>query len=166
VPQAGLAANWPLSGIGGAMWVKIAGLSGGAPDCPVSLQRPRPSPSATNSSLSGKGESTTAKNHRTVRWCTGLSGESEPPEPMVASAISGRRMARANGRLGTPNCPVCTRQCPVHQRDRRPNARMRQIRKEIEHRTATGPVRWCTGLSGAPLDKRQDLPSKLISNGS
>jgi hypothetical protein len=48
----------------------------------------------------------TAKIHRTVRWCTGLSGE-----PMVACA-NGRprnlRVARgrANGRLGTPDCPV------------------------------------------------------------
>jgi hypothetical protein len=25
---------------------------------------------------------------------------------------------------------------------------------------------WCTGLSGAPLDRRQEWPSKLISNGS
>jgi hypothetical protein len=48
-----------------------------------------------------------AKNHRTVRWCTGLSGESEPLEPTVTSAISGRRVARANGRLGTPDYPVC-----------------------------------------------------------
>jgi hypothetical protein len=24
-------------------------------------------------------------------------------------------------------------------------------------------VRWCTGLSGAPLDRRQELPSKLVS---
>jgi hypothetical protein len=79
------------------------------------------------------------KNHRTVRWCTGLSGESsapmpkyisdelvglgksprtlwlkftglsgesEPPEPTVTSAISGRRVARANGRLGTPDYAV------------------------------------------------------------
>jgi hypothetical protein len=81
------------------MWLKIIGLFGG--------ERPRPSTSATNSSLSGKGESAVAKNHRTVRWCTGLSGESEPLEPTVTSAISGRRVARANGRLGTPDCPVC-----------------------------------------------------------
>jgi hypothetical protein len=33
----------------------------------VSLQRPRPSTSTTNSSLSGKGKSVAAKNHRTVR---------------------------------------------------------------------------------------------------
>jgi hypothetical protein len=147
-------------------WLKITGLSGGALDCPVSLRSPRPSPSAANSSLSGKGESTAAKNHRTVRWCTGLSGKSEPPEPTVTNAISGRRVARSNGRLGTPDCPVCTGQCSVRQRDRRPNGRMRQIRMGIEHRTATGPIQWCTGLSGAPLDRRQDLPSKLISNGS
>jgi hypothetical protein len=39
-----------------ATWLKITGLSGGAPDCPVGLQRLRPSPSATNSSLSGEKE--------------------------------------------------------------------------------------------------------------
>jgi hypothetical protein len=147
VPQPGSAANWPLSGIGGATWLKITGLSGGAPDCPMSLQRPRPSTSATNSSLLRKGESTAAKNHRNVRWCIGLSGESERPEPMVASAISGRHVARANGQLGTPGCPV-------RQQDRRPNGRMHQIRKEIEHWTATEHVRWCTGLSSAPFDRR------------
>jgi hypothetical protein len=27
-------------------------------------------------------------------------------------------------------------------------------------------VRWCTGLSGAPPDRRQELPSKNASNGS
>jgi hypothetical protein len=108
-----------------ASWLKITGLSGGAPDCPVSLQHSRRSPSATNSSLSGKLESPAAKNHRTVRWCTGLSSESEPLEPTVGSRISGRHVARANDRLGTLDCPVCTGQCPVHQRDRRPNGRMR-----------------------------------------
>jgi hypothetical protein len=134
-----------------------------SPNYPVSLQRPCPSPSATNSSLSGKPGSAAAKNHRTVRWCTRLSGEFLPT---VASAISRQRMARANGRLGTPDCPVCTGQCPVCQQDRRPNGRMRQIRKGIAHRTATVAVRWCTGRGGAPLDGREVLPSKLISNGS
>jgi hypothetical protein len=159
-------ANWPLSRIGEATWLKITGLSGGAPDCPVSLQRPRPSTSATNSSLSGNGESTTTKNHRTVRWCTGLSGESEPPEATVASAMSGRRVAHANGRLGTLDCSVCTGQCPMRQPNPRPNGRLCPVWKEIVHQTCNVVVRWCTRLSGAPLDRRQDLPSKLISNGS
>jgi hypothetical protein len=48
----------------------------------------------------------TAKIHRTVRWCTRLSGE-----PMVVCANGRPRNLRvtrghANGRLGTPNCPV------------------------------------------------------------
>jgi hypothetical protein len=42
VLQAEPAVNWPLSGTDRATWLKITGLSGGAPDCPVSLQRPRP----------------------------------------------------------------------------------------------------------------------------
>jgi hypothetical protein len=100
-------ANWPLSGIDGATWLKITRLSGAAPDCLVSLQRPRPSTSATNSSLSGKPKSTAAKIHRTVWWCTGLPGESEPSEPTVTNAISGQRVARANGRLGTPDSVRC-----------------------------------------------------------
>jgi hypothetical protein len=70
-------------------------------------------------------EDTAAIIQRTVRWCTRLSGESEPPEPTVGSEISGRHVARANGRLGTPDCPVCTGLCLVRQRDRQLNDRMR-----------------------------------------
>jgi hypothetical protein len=35
VPQAGSVVNWSLSEIGGATWLKITGLFGGAPDCSV-----------------------------------------------------------------------------------------------------------------------------------
>jgi hypothetical protein len=70
---------------------------------------------------------------------TGLSGEPKPPALTVGSKISGRRVARANGWLVTPDCPV-------RQRDRRSNSRLRLVRKEIGHRTATVHVRWCTGL--------------------
>jgi hypothetical protein len=31
--------NSPLSGLDGGVWLKFTGLSGGAPDCPVSRQR-------------------------------------------------------------------------------------------------------------------------------
>jgi hypothetical protein len=37
---------------------------------------------------------------------------------------------------------------------------------EIAHQTATVTVWWCTGLSSAPLDRRQEMPSKMIFNGS
>jgi hypothetical protein len=93
--------------------------------------------------------------HRTVRWCTGLSGE-----PTVNCA-NGRpcnpRMTRgrANGLMGAPDCPVCSEQCPVRQRLQIFNGRLCQIRKAI----------W-TGLSGAPPDRRQELPSWIALNGS
>jgi hypothetical protein len=108
----------------------------------------------------------TAIIHRTVRWCTGLSGE-----PTVACTNGRPRnlrvtRGRANDRLDSPDCPVCTRQCPVRQLAPWTNGRMCLIWKAIAHRTATGTVRWCTGLSGAPPDRRQVWPSKLASNGS
>jgi hypothetical protein len=146
-------ANWALSGISGATWLKFTRLSG---------ESSAPAPKYIGDELVALG-----KSPRTSRLkITGLSSESEPLEPTVTSAICGRRVARANSRLGTPDCPVCTRQCPVRQPVLRPNGRLRPIWKEIAHRTATIVVRWCTGLSSAPLNRRQQLPSKLISNSS
>jgi hypothetical protein len=58
----------------------------------------------------------TAKIHRTVRWCTGLSGEptvdcanGRPRNPRVTRG-------RANGQMGAPDCPMRIGQCPVRQR--------------------------------------------------
>jgi hypothetical protein len=73
--------------------------------------------------------------HRTVRWCTGLSGKPTATSATVGHVIRGRRVARANGRQGAPNCLVCTGQCPVRQLPRICNGRLRQKRKEIVHRT-------------------------------
>jgi hypothetical protein len=73
--------------------------------------------------------------------------------PKVVRAINTRHVVRANGRLGTPDCPV-------HQWPRMTNCRLCPIWKEITHRTATGAVRWCTGLSGAPLKRSNPLKLK------
>ena len=53
--------------------------------------------------------------HRTVRWCTGLSGE-----PTVGRANGRPRnprvtRGRANGLMGAPDCPVCTGLSGVHR---------------------------------------------------
>jgi hypothetical protein len=45
----------------------------------------------------------TAKNHRTVRWCTGLSGESS-----VAN-LSPSRKAKGRRGYNSPDCPVSQR---------------------------------------------------------
>jgi hypothetical protein len=123
-------------------------------------------PSTAKSSLSKSDQRRTAKIHRTVRWCTGLSAaptvgraNGRPRNPRVTRG-------RANGLIGAPDCPVCTGQCPVRQRLQILNGRLRQIRKAICTRQGTGDVRWCTGLSGAPPDRRQVLPAKNASNGS
>jgi hypothetical protein len=116
------------------------GLSGGAPD---SVRGARLA--FANWLLSGLRWRCTAINHRTVRWCTGLSGE-----PTVGPANGRPRnpratRGRANGQKGAPDCPMCTGQCPVRQRLRICNGRLRQIRKEI--RTGQCPVVhrtvWC-----------------------
>jgi hypothetical protein len=54
----------------------------------------------------GKTQRRTAIIHRIIRWCTGLSGEPTVASATVGCAIHGRRVARSNGRVGTPDCPV------------------------------------------------------------
>jgi hypothetical protein len=109
--------------------------------------------------LSGKRQRRTAIIHRTVWWCTGLSDE---PKTLAANGRPRDRDTRGPCQRSVGH----TKLCPVRQPIPRTNCRIHQIWKETAHRTATVTVRWCTGLSGAPLDKRQDWPSKLASNGS
>jgi hypothetical protein len=51
--------------------------------------------------------------HRTVWWCTGLSGEPTVASATVGRAIRGRRVACANGRLGAPDSVRCANQPEV-----------------------------------------------------
>jgi hypothetical protein len=80
-------------------------------DCPVSHPR------RTRHSQE-KDQRRTTIIHWIVRWCTGLSGE-----PTIACANDRSRNlrvthGRANGRLGTSDCPVCTGQCRCANRHR------------------------------------------------
>jgi hypothetical protein len=116
-------------------------------------------PSAAKSSLSGIVQRRTAIIHRMVRWGTGLSGEptidcanGRPRNPRVTRG-------RANGRQGAPDYPVCTGKCPVRQRLHFCNGRLSYFWKAICTRHWTVLVQWCTGLSGALPDRRQELPS-------
>jgi hypothetical protein len=106
------------------------GLSGGAPDSVWCARL-----NSGEQAALGKIWRRMAIIHRTVRWCTGLSGEPTTASAMVRRAIRGRRVARANGRQGAPDCPVCTRQCPVRQLSQICNGRLRQNRKEIAYQT-------------------------------
>jgi hypothetical protein len=103
------------------------GLSGGAPD---SVRCARLV--LANWLLSGLRRRRTAIIHRTVRWCTGLSGE-----PTVSRA---KRSAEESAHDAWQVLTVVrgTGQCPVRQRLQDCNSRLRQIRKEI--RIAQCPV--------------------------
>jgi hypothetical protein len=127
--------NSPLSGLDGGVRLKITGPSGGVPDCPVSHPR-----RTRRSREKQRGD--VAIIHRTVRWCTELSGE-----PMVACANGWPRNLRATRGLlqrsaGAPDCSVCTGQCLVRQSAQRRNGRLCQFWKEIAHQTVyrTCPV--------------------------
>jgi hypothetical protein len=109
----------------------------------------------------------TAIIHRTVRWCTRLSGEPTIASATIGRAIRGRRVACSNGRLGTPDCPVCTGQCLVRQLTPRTNSRMRQKRDPdnysgcpVVHRTVR-----CTTRQKASLAFQVGLQRLLAALG-
>jgi hypothetical protein len=112
--------------------------------------------------LSGLRRRRTTINHRTVRWCTGLSGgapdcpvSQQSAGPTVGRGIRARRVASANGQMGhwTVRCANGSKGPTVG------------FAKEGK-KSAPDSVRWCTGLSGAPGDRRQELPSWNALNGS
>jgi hypothetical protein len=122
--------------------------------------------SAAKSSLLGNVQQRTTKIHRTVRWCTRLSGGAPdcPVKPTVDCA-NGRpcnprvTRGRANGRQGhrTVRCAPDSVRCA----NCRKTAMVGCARKG--RRSRTGQLQ---GLSGAPPNRRQELPSKVASNGS
>jgi hypothetical protein len=121
-------------------------LSLGAPDCPVVHRTVSGAPgwALANWPLSGIHRRRTTIIHRTIRWCTGLSGEPTAASATVGRAIRARRVAHANSRLGAPDCLVCTGLCPVRQPARRSNDRLRQDGR----RSAPNMLQWLSG--GAP----------------
>jgi hypothetical protein len=112
-----------------------------------------------NRPLSGEVWRRTAIIHRTVRWCTGLSGE--PTVGWANGRLRNPRVTRgrANGQKGAPECPVCTGQCPVRQRLQDYNGRLRQFWKEIGHRTVSGGAPECPVRQ--PTEGKNCLPGLL-----
>jgi hypothetical protein len=116
----------PLSGIDGGVRLKFTGLSGGAPDCPVSQRSPVPT----------VGRAIFARHVvvPTVGRGTRLSGVHRT----VSGAPTGPKLQRSTAPdLEGDRAPDSYNDCPV------------------VHRTVR-----CT------TDRRQDWPSKIVSNGS
>jgi hypothetical protein len=126
------------------------GLSGGAPD---SVRCARLA--LVKRLLSGIRRRHMAIIHWTVRWYTGLSGEptvdcanGRPCNPRVTRG-------RANGLMGhrTVRCAPDSVRCANGSKSSTVGC------ARIGKKSAPDSVRWCTGLSGAPPDRRQELPS-------
>jgi hypothetical protein len=83
----------------------------GAPDCPVVHRIVSGAPGWlwSNWPLSGFRRRRTAKNHRTVRWCTRLSGEPTVDRANCRSRNPRLTRGRANSLMGEPDCPVSVR---------------------------------------------------------
>jgi hypothetical protein len=124
----------------------------------------------------------TAKNRRTVRWRTRLSGESSAvnsspsgkakgrrgynsldcpvsqpsPAPMVSRAIFARHVDCSNGQLmhRTVRCAPDSVRCS--SRPRGATVGYAKFGRRSRTGPSTGPVRWRTGLSGAPLTEGKD----------
>jgi hypothetical protein len=135
-------------------------LSLGAPDC-VRCARL----ALVNWLLSGTERRRTAIIHRTVRWCTGLSGE-----PTVGHANDRPRnprvtRGRTNGLKGALDCPVCTGLSGVHRTvSGAPTALISQRSAAPEqernlHRTVSGGAPDCPVHH--PTEGKDSLPGLL-----
>jgi hypothetical protein len=132
------------------------GLSGGAPDSVRCARLADGEPAAL-----GKQQRCTTKIHRTVWWCTGLSGDSSAMNSSLSGkgkgdvAIIHQTIRWCTGLSGEPTAPAangrprdqratrgqlqrsagCTGRCLVRQPAPRSNDQLRPIWKEIVHRT-------------------------------
>jgi hypothetical protein len=125
------------------------GLSGGAPD---SVRCARLD-SGEQAAL-GRIWRHTAIIHRTVRWCTRLSGEPTAASATVGRAIRGRRVARTNGRQGhrTVRCAPDSVRCAIC------HGSATVVYARIGRRSRTGHEQWLSG--GAP-----DCPMRHPTEG-
>jgi hypothetical protein len=97
---------------------------------------------------------------------TGLSGEPTSSTPTVGSAIDAQSTGDAwpdatvtrphRAIRCAPDCVRCAKGTDGSTVD---------FAKE-GNKSCTVHVQWCTGLSGAPTDRRQELPTRWSSNGS
>jgi hypothetical protein len=88
--------------------------------------------------------------HQTVRWANG-----RPRNPRVTRG-------RANGLMGhrTVRCAPDSVRCANGSKSSTVGC------ARIGKKSAPDSVRWCTRLSGALVDRRQELPSWIALNGS
>ena len=140
-----------------------------------------------NRLISGLRRRCTTIIHRTIRWCTGLSGGRSQANSSL-SGIHRRRTTIIHRTVRcAPDCPVSQRSagptvgsaiCVGHVAEPTASRRHQTVRCAPDmsdaptalwlptvdcaiygRKSGTGQCPVCTGLSGAPVDRRQDQPS-------
>ena len=126
------------------------GLSGGAPDSVRCARLAR-----AKWPLSGIHQRRTAKIHRTVRCAPDCPVSQRSAGPTVGRAICARHVAEptARRRHRTVRCAPDMSGAPTALRLPTVNCAI------YGRKSGTGQCPVCTGLSGAPVDRRQDQPS-------
>jgi hypothetical protein len=112
--------------------------------------------------LSGLRRRRTAKIHWTVRCAPDCPVSQQSAGPTVGRVIRARRVVEPTVRRGhrTVRCAPDNVRCANCS-----GFPTVGFAKEVK-KSAPDSVRWCTGLSGAPGDRRQELPSWNALNGS
>jgi hypothetical protein len=112
--------------------------------------------------LSGLRRRRTAKIHRTVRCALDCPVSQQSARPTVGRVIRVRRVAEPTVRRGhqTVRCAPDNVRCANGSES--PTIGFAKEGKK----SAPDSVRWCTRLSGAPGDRRQELPSWNALNDS
>ena len=133
------------------------GLSGGAPDSVRCARLAR-----ANWSLSGIHRRRTAIIHRTVRCAPDCPVSQRSAGPTVGRAICAGHVAEPTVGRGhrTVRCAPDMSGAPTAPRSATVGCAI------LGRRSGTGQCPVCTGLSGAPDDRRQDQPSRIALNGS
>jgi hypothetical protein len=119
-----------------------------SPDCPVGR-------SQVNSSLSGIHRRHTAIIHRTVRCAPDCPMSQRSAGPTVGRAICAGHVAEPTARRGHRSVRCTPDMSGAPTALRLPTVDCAIFGKK----SGTGHCPVCTGLSGAPVDRRQDQPS-------
>jgi hypothetical protein len=128
------------------------GLSDGAPDSVRCARLPR-----AKWPLSGIRRRRTTKIHRTVRCAPDCPVSQRSARPTVGRGIRARHVAEPTARRGhrTVRCAPDMSGAPTAPRSATVGCAI------LGRKSGTGQCPVCTGLSGAPDDRRQDWPSRF-----
>ena len=137
------------------------GLSGGAPDSVRCARLPRPEDAALGNLPTAYGY-----NSPDCPVCTGPSGETMVGLGQRSAARSARDTWPSQRSEGGHRTVRCAPDCPV--RHRLPDLQRPAMVDCVVYgnKSGTGQCPVCTGLSGAPDDRRQGWPSRFVLNGS